>query len=79
MTAEGNTTAKKSDIEAARERLQDDIKKATDARDAEVAKIDVVKKAVRNGTNDDIKKRVAAVEDAKTTGTASDIAKAIAK
>ncbi|WP_259707395.1 hypothetical protein, partial [Weissella confusa] len=33
MTAEGNTTAKKSDIEAARERLQDDIKKATDARD----------------------------------------------
>ncbi|MCT0013223.1 hypothetical protein, partial [Weissella confusa] len=37
MTAEGNTTAKKSDIEAARERLQDDIKKATDIRGTEVS------------------------------------------
>ncbi|TGE83272.1 hypothetical protein [Weissella confusa] len=72
-----NDNSKKSDIEVARNDLQDAIKKVAAVRQKAVDNADAV--AVKNGDNDDVKDRVAAVKAAENTGTASDIAKAVAK
>ena len=72
-----NDNSKKSDIEVARNDLQDAIKKVAAVRQKAVDNADVV--VVKNGENTDVKERVAAVDIAVKTGTASDIAKAVAK
>ena len=72
-----NDNSKKSDIEVARKDLQDAIKKVAAVRQKAVDNADAV--VVKNGENTDVKDRVAAVKDVEKTGTASDIAKAVAK
>ncbi|MBJ7617987.1 KxYKxGKxW signal peptide domain-containing protein [Weissella confusa] len=72
-----NDNSKKSDIEVARKDLQDAIKKVAAVRQKVVDNADAV--VVKNGENTDVKDRVAAVKDVEKTGTASDIAKAVAK
>ena len=72
-------TATKKTIDAARKQLQDDIKTVADVRDAAVKTADDANKAVVNGDNDDVKNHQAAVDNAVKTGTASDIANAVAK
>ncbi|SJX69451.1 FmtB protein [Weissella confusa] len=72
-----NDKSTKKDIDAARKQLQDDIKKIDNVRQVAVDNADAV--VVKNGENTDVKERVAAVKAAENTGTASDIAKAVAK
>ncbi len=74
-----NTTATKTDIEQARKQLQDDIKKVDDVRQASVKTADGAVATVKNGTNDDVKNRIAAVKAAEETGTKSVIDEAVAK
>ncbi|MCT8393634.1 hypothetical protein D0504_07865 [Weissella confusa] len=66
-----------SEINEVSKDLQTTINKVAAVRQKAVDNADVV--AVKNGDNDDVKDRVAAVKEAEDTGTASDIAKAVAK
>ncbi|TVV30175.1 hypothetical protein FOZ71_08750 [Weissella cibaria] len=79
LTSADNTTATKTDIEQARKQLQDDIKKVDDVRQASVKTADGAVATVKNGTNDDVKNRIAAVKAAEETGTKSVIDEAVAK
>ncbi|NFA01790.1 hypothetical protein [Weissella cibaria] len=79
LTSADNTTATKTDIEHARKQLQDDIKKVDDVRQASVKTADGAVATVKNGTNDDVKNRIAAVKAAEETGTKSVIDEAVAK
>lgn len=79
LTSADNTTATKTDIEQARKRLQDDIKKVDDVRQASVKTADGAVATVKNGTNADVKNRIAAVKAAEETGTKSAIDEAVAK
>ncbi|UNW39414.1 hypothetical protein [Weissella cibaria] len=64
LTSADNTTATKTDIEQARKQLQDDIKKVDDVRQASVKTADGAVATVKNGTNADVKNRIAAVKAA---------------
>ena len=79
LTSADNTTATKTDIEHARKQLQDDIKQVDDVRQASVKTADAAVATVKNGTNDDVKNRIAAVKAAEETGTKSAIDEAVAK
>lgn len=79
LTSADNTTATKTDIEQARKQLQDDIKKVDDVRQASIKTADGAVATVKNGTNDDVKNRIAAVKAAEETGTKSAIDEAVAK
>lgn len=79
LTSADNTTATKTDIEQARKQLQDDIKKVDDVRQASVKTADGAVATVKNGTNADVKNRIAAVKAAEETGTKSAIDEAVAK
>ncbi|MCT0956332.1 hypothetical protein EFL64_00525 [Weissella cibaria] len=79
LTSADNTTATKIDIEQARKQLQDDIKKVDDVRQASVKTADGAVTTVKNGTNADVKNRIAAVKAAEETGTKSVIDEAVAK
>ncbi|MFL4499443.1 hypothetical protein [Weissella sp. MSCH1] len=79
LTSVDNTTATKTDIEQARKQLQDDIKKVDDVRQASVKSADAAVATVKNGANDDVKNRIAAVKAAEETGTKSAIDEAVAK
>ena len=74
-----NDKSTKKDIDAARKQLQDDIKTVAGVRNAAVKTADDANTAVVNGDNVDVKNYQAAVDNAVKTGTASDIAKAVAK
>ncbi|MDY2519335.1 midas domain-containing protein [Weissella cibaria] len=79
LTSADNTTATKTDIEQARKQLQDDIKKVDDVRQASVKTADGAVATVKNGTNTDVKNRIAAVKAAEETGTKSAIDEEVAK
>ncbi|TGE75634.1 hypothetical protein [Weissella confusa] len=72
-------TATKTAIDDARKQLQDDIKAVDEVRQKAVDGAGDAVVAVKSGDNDDVKNRVAAVKDAEKTGTATDVAKTVAK